>query len=157
MIYLASDHRGYEVKEKLKLWLAEWDYEFEDLGPFEYDPEDDYPDFVYRVGEKVSADPDNSCGIVMGKSGQGEAIVANKYKRVRAALYYGKFPEALRLSKEHNHANVLSLAVTFMTEDETKEAVKLWLTTPFTFEERHIRRLKEIEQIEETGKVTHIS
>lgn len=149
MIYLASDHRGYEMKEKIKHWLDEWKMEYEDLGPFEYDPKDDYPDFVSRVGEKVSADPDKSFGIVLGHTGQGEAIVANKYKHVRAVVYYGKLLDMVKLTKEHNHANVISLSATYTTEGEMKEAIKVWLATPFTFEERHVRRLEEIEKIEE--------
>ncbi|MEK7616191.1 MAG: RpiB/LacA/LacB family sugar-phosphate isomerase [Patescibacteria group bacterium] len=155
MIYLGTDHRGFELKEKIKLWLKEWNYDFEDCGALEYDPKDDYPDFVHRVGKKVSADPDNSFGIVLGHTGQGEAIVANKYKHVRAALYYGKLLDMIKLAKEHNHTNVLSLSATYITEGEAKEAIKLWLETKFTFEERHVRRIKEIEQIEETGKVIH--
>lgn len=155
MIYLASDHRGYEMKEKIKVWLKEWGNEFQDMGPLEYDPKDDYPDFVYRVGEKVSADPENSFGIVLGHTGQGEAIVANKYKHVRAVVYYGKLLEMVKLTKEHNHANVLSISATYTTEGEMKEAIKLWLDTKFTFEERHARRLREIESIENTGTVIH--
>ncbi len=156
MIYLAGDHRGYELKEKMKRWLREWGFEFEDVGPLEYDPKDDYPEFVHRAAEKISQDPEKSFAIVMGNSGQGEAMVANKYKHVRAVVYYGgKFPEMVKLTKEHNHANVLSLAATFISEDEAKDMVKIWLSTPFTFEERHVRRLKEIEQIEETGKLQH--
>ncbi len=155
MIYLACDHRGYELKEKLKRWLEEWQQEFEDLGPFEFDPKDDYPDFISRVGERVSQDPEGSLGIVMGHTGQGEAITANKYKHVRAVIYYGGLPDMVKLTKEHNHANVLSLAATFMSEAEVKSAIKLWLDTPFMFEERHVRRIKEIDSIEETGKVQH--
>jgi len=154
MIYLASDHRGYEVKEKIKRWLKEWGYDFEDLGPFDYDPQDDYPEFVHRAGEKVSLDPEKSLGIVLGNSGQGEAMVANKYRHVRAVVYYGgNVPEILKLSREHNHANILSLAASFLSENETREAIKIWLTTPYAFEERHIRRIKQIEQIEDSSKL----
>lgn len=143
------------MKEKIKHWLKEWNVEFQDLGPLEYDPKDDYPDFVHRVGEKVSADPDKNFGIVLGHTGQGEAIVANKYKHVRAVVYYGKLLEMVKLTKEHNHANVLSISATYTTEGEMKEAIKLWLDTNFTFEERHVRRLAEIESIENTGSVIH--
>ncbi len=155
MIYLASDHRGYEVKEKIKQWLGEWKMEFQDMGPLEYDPKDDYPDFVHRAAQKVSADPEHSVAIVLGHTGQGEAIVANKYKRVRAVVYYGGQPEMVKLTKEHNHANVLALSATFLREAEMKDAIKLWFDTKFTFEERHVRRLKEIEQVEDTGTVQH--
>ena len=143
------------MKEKIKRWLTEWGHESEDCGALEYDSQDDYPDFVYRVGQRVSQDPENSLGIILGNSGQGEAMLANKYKRVRAVVYYGKLPEMVKLTKEHNHANVLALAATFMTEAETKECIKLWLDTKFTFEERHVRRLKEIESVEDTGTVSH--
>src|SRR3990167_8808632 len=89
MIYLAADHRGFELKEKIKEWLKEWGYEYEDMGAFEYNADDDYPDFISKAAEKVSQDSDNSRAIIMGGSGQGEAMVANRYKGVRAAVFYG--------------------------------------------------------------------
>ena len=149
-IFLASDHRGFELKEKIKEWLKEWGYEYEDMGAFEFDKDDDYPDFISKAADKVSQDPDNSRAIIMGGSGQGEAMVANRYKNVRAAVYYGGSEEVVKLSREHNNANVLSLGLaigsTFeeskpMDEEVAKRAVKLWLETPFSEAERHKRRL----------------
>jgi ribose 5-phosphate isomerase B len=146
MIYLGTDHRGYELKEKIKQWLTNWGYEFEDMGAHEYNEQDDYPDFISLVGEKVSANPDSK-GIILGSSGQGEAIVANKYKGVRAVVYYGGSEEIIKLSREHNDANVLSLGASFVGE-EVSEVIKLWLETSFPGEERHTRRINKIKQLE---------
>jgi len=147
MIYLGTDHRGYELKEKIKEWLSEWGYEYEDMGAHVYDAKDDYPDFVSLVGEKISADPDVK-GIILGGSGQGEAVVANKYKGVRAAVYYGGSREMIIHTREHDDANVLSLGADFIDESEAQEIIKLWLETPFPNEERHVRRLQKIKQLE---------
>ena len=148
MIYLGSDHRGYEMKEKIKQWLKEQGREFEDCGPDHFDKDDDYPDFCGKVGEKVSADPEQSFGIVLGYSGQGEAIVANKSKHVRAIVYYGSKPEIVELGRLHNHANVLSLGAVFLSEQEAKAAIKTFLETKFLNEERHVRRVNKIKALE---------
>src|SRR3989338_1704951 len=89
MIYLATDHRGYELKEKIKTWLIEWGFEFEDMGAYKYDENDDYPDFMHKAAEAVANDPERSRGIILGGSGQGEAMVANRHKGARAAVFYG--------------------------------------------------------------------
>ena len=142
MLYLASDHRGFELKEKIKEWLKEWEYEYEDMGAFEYDKDDDYPDFVSRAAEKVSQDPDNLKAIILGGSGQGEAMVANRYKGVRAAVYYGGNVDwVVKTTREHNDSNILSLGTSFLTDDEAKKSIKLWLDTPFSEDERHKRRI----------------
>ncbi len=144
MIYLATDHRGFELKEKIKGWLIEWEYQYEDMGAFEYKENDDYPDYVSKAAEKVSNGPDNSKAIVLGGSGQGEAMVANRHKGVRAAVYYGGPEEVIKLSKEHNNSNVLSLGASFLNnEDIAKNMIKLWLDTPFSNEERHKRRINK--------------
>lgn len=145
MIYLATDHRGFELKEKIKEWLKEWGYEFQDFGAFEYNPDDDYPDFIHKAAQAVAKDPENNKGIILGGSGQGEAMVANRYKGVRAAVYYGYSDEKIKLSREHNNTNILSLGASFLTEEEAKKAIKLWLETPFSGEERHTRRIKKID------------
>lgn len=153
MIYLATDHRGFQLKEKIKGWLLEWNYEFQDLGAFEYEKEDDYPDFVHKAAEKVSQDPENSKAIILGGSGQGEAMTANRYKGVRAAVYYGPSTssgqagsdEVIKLSRQHNNANMLSLSAFFVNEETARSAIKLWLETPFSEEERHERRIKKID------------
>ena len=142
-IYLATDHRGFELKEKIKEWLKEWGYEYEDMGNFVYDKDDDYPDFIRKAAEAVANDPERSRGIILGGSGQGEAMVANRYKGVRAAVYYGGPEEVIVLSREHNDANVLSLGTFFLDKETVKKAIKLWLDTPFSGEERHIRRISK--------------
>ena len=141
VIYLASDHAGFPLKEKIKKFLADFGYEVKDFGAFKMDPEDDYPDFIKLAAEAVAKDPDASRGIVLGGSGQGEAMVANRYKGVRAAVDYGGSLDIVNLSREHNNANILSLGARFVTEQEALAAVKLWLETPFSSEPRHARRL----------------
>lgn len=147
MIYLATDHAGFELKEKVKEFLKAEGYEVEDCGAFELDPNDDYPDFISKAAEAISKDP-QSKAIIFGGSGQGEAIVANKFPNVRAVVFYGN-ADMISLTREHNDANILSLGARFLTEDEAIEAVKLWLETPFTEEERHTRRIEKIKQIEQ--------
>lgn len=149
IIYLAADHRGFELKEKIKQWLEEWGYEYQDMGAFELDANDDYVDFVAKAAKKVSEDPENSRAIVLGRSGQGEAIAANKFKGVRAVVYYGGEEEIVSLSREHNDANVLSLGASFIDHNTAKSIIKLWLQTPFSDENRHSRRLQKIKELED--------
>lgn len=143
-IYFASDHAGFEMKGKLLEFVKELGYETEDCGAYELNPEDDYPVFIKRAAERVSIDPPNSKAIILGGSGQGEDMVAEKYPDVRSAEYYGGNLEIVKLSREHNDANILSLGARFLSLDEAKEAVKLWLSTPFSNEERHKRRIDQI-------------
>jgi len=147
MIYLASDHAGLKLKEEIKNYLVELGMEVEDMGAFSLDPEDDYPDFVRPVAEAVASDPERSRGIVLGGSGQGEAIAANKAKGIRAAVYYGGPLDIVKLSRQHNDANILSLGARFLTPDQAKKAVKLWLETDFEGG-RHERRVLKIEKLE---------
>lgn len=142
-IIIGSDHAGFHLKETLKKFLEELGYEVEDKGAFSLNPEDDYPDFMIPAAEAVAKDPENIRGILIGGSGQGEAMVANRFSGVRAAVYYGGNEEIVRLSREHNNANILALGVRFMDEDEAKRAVELWLATKFSGEERHLRRLNK--------------
>ena len=177
-IFLAADHRGFELKNKIREWLKEWGYEYEDMGAFEYDKDDDYPDFIRKAAEAVANDPERSRGIILGSSGQGEAIVANRYKGVRAAVFYGPpfnfkskdikrnpwilkikssipwladlnwtpiYYPIIRLSREHNNSNILSIGASFVTKYSAKKAIKLWLETSFSEEERHIRRINKID------------
>lgn len=155
-VYIAADHAGYELKNKLIEHLKSKEYEVEDCGAHEYDETDDYPDFIYPCAKKVAdeADDTGSLGIVIGGSGNGEAIVANKVKGIRAAVYYGgpstgSGSDIIRLSKEHNNANVLSLGARFLTTDEAKEAIDLWLETKFEGG-RHQRRIDKILKLEKT-------
>lgn len=142
-IYIGSDHAGFELKEKLKKYIESLGYKLEDKGAFILEANDDYPDFIIPVAESVAKDK-NSIGIILGGSGQGEAIVANKTDDIRAIEYYGGNLEIIRLGREHNDANILSLGARFIDEDEAKEAVKTFLETRFSEEEKHIRRLKKI-------------
>ncbi|MBU4480196.1 RpiB/LacA/LacB family sugar-phosphate isomerase [Patescibacteria group bacterium] len=144
-IFLASDHAGFELKDVLIDFLISLDYEVSDQGAFEYDEQDDYPDFISKVAKKVSENPRDSKGIILGGSGQGEAIVANRFPDVRAVVYYGVNLEIIKLSRQHNDANILSLGARFLSEEEAKNSVELWLKTDFSGEERHQRRIDKIE------------
>lgn len=139
-IYLASDHAGFELKNSLVAYVRELGHEAEDLGALTLDPLDDYPDYITPCAERVAREP-GSRGIVLGGSGQGEAMAANRVKGARAALYYGGSPDMARLAREHGDVNILSLGARFVTEEEAKRAVELFLTTPFSGEARHTRRL----------------
>ena len=136
------------MKEVLASYIEkELGYTVADMGAHQNDPSDDYVDFILLAAQEVSHDPDLSRGIILGASGQGEAIVANRFPKVRCAVFYGGSLDILKLSRDHNNANMLSLGARFLSLDEAKAAVKLWLETSFSEEERHIRRLKKIEQI----------
>ena len=144
-VYLGTDHAGFELKERIKSFLSENGYEVKDCGAFSFDKNDDYPDFIARAAIGVSKNP-NSKGIVFGKSGAGEAIVANKIKGVRAVLGINK--ENAQLARLHNDANILSLGSAFVNDELAKDLVKIFLETKFTNEERHIRRINKITKIE---------
>jgi ribose 5-phosphate isomerase B len=167
-ILIASDHAGFELKEKLKPFLKEMGYEVVDKGAFELNLEDDYPDFVIPLAETISAnartyadktrtdaegDKEKMLGIILGGSGQGEAICANRFSNVRAVVFNGQYkpedgrevPQEIVLSREHNDANILSLGARFLNELEAKEAVKIWLQTKFSNDPRHIRRIGKID------------
>lgn len=156
-VVFAADHAGYPLKEILKPYVASLGYDVEDAGAHELDNSDDYVPFMKAAAAKVSADPENTRAITIGASGQGEALVPNRYKGVRAIVYYGpaahpqtdaggKILDIIASSREHNNANVLSLGARFLSEDEAKDAVKRWLETPFSGEERHARRVRMIDE-----------
>lgn len=149
-VYLATDHAGFELKEKVKEFLKKEGYEIKDFGATVLEPEDDYPDFISQAAEAVSKDP-SSKAIIFGGSGQGEAIVANKFPNVRAAVYYGRAEEMPSLTRQHNDSNILSLGARFLTEEEAISGVKLFLETPFSEELRHVRRIEKIKKIETNG------
>ncbi len=142
-VYIGSDHAGYELKEKLRVYLSGLGYDVEDKGAFSLNPDDDYPDFIKPVAISVVNDK-NSFGIILGGSGEGEQMVANKVEGVRAAEYYGGDLEIVRLAREHNDANILSLGARFLKEDEACNAVKIFLETPFSREIRHERRINKM-------------
>ena len=151
-IHIGSDHAGFEMKQSLVTYLSELGYEVHDLGPKHFEREDDYPDTIAPVAREVAADPKGSVGIVLGYSGTGEAIVANRFRGVRAANFYGGTMEIIRLSREHNDANILSLGAGFLNDELAKQAVKLWLDTKFTPQARHVRRIEKIDHVSETGQ-----
>ena len=151
-ILIASDHAGFELKAELKTYLKSQGYVVQDEGAYEVKEDDDYPDFVSVVAKQVSSAPDGCRGIIIGSSGQGEAMCANRYPRVRAAVLYHYDEHIVHLSRLHNNANVLSLGARFLTADEAKRAVMAWLTTDFTNEERHKRRN---DKLDARGPIEH--
>ncbi|MBI2113389.1 MAG: RpiB/LacA/LacB family sugar-phosphate isomerase [Candidatus Wildermuthbacteria bacterium] len=146
MIYLGSDHAGFYLKEDIKAYLASKSMQTKDLGPFELQQDDDYPDFILPLAQKVSQDP-GSRGIALGASGQGEAIAANKVKGILAAVYYGGPLDIVKLSRAHNNSNILSLGARFLTSKEAILAVQTWLDTSFEGG-RHEQRIEKIKQAE---------
>lgn len=146
MIYLGADHGGLETKEKIKNWLEEWNFQYEDLGNMVLDANDDYPDFAGNVAEKVS-EHEGDFGILVCRSGHGMDMMANKYLGVRSALCFNQAHTVQ--SRQHVDANVLCLASDYIPEKEIKEIVKAFLTTKFSFEERHQRRLQKIRSLEQ--------
>lgn len=143
IIALGTDHAGIELKEVVKKFLEENGYEVKDFGAYEYDSADDYPDFINPTAEFVSKN-DNAMGIIFGGSGQGEAMAANRYKGVRAAVFYGGPDEIISLSKQHNNANILSLAARFIEPEHAINVIKLWLSTEFEGG-RHQKRIEKLD------------
>lgn len=163
-VYIATDHTGFELKNKIKKALEDEGYEVEDCGAYKLDPADDYPDFIAKAAEGVARDPDGSRGIILGGSGQAEMMTANKFKGVRCALFYAAVAptraadvtgrmstdpyEMIRLTREHNNANMLSIGVRFVMDEEAVKVAKLWLAAPFPGDERHVRRIGKMKKIE---------
>ena len=145
-VFLASDHAGFELKEEVKKDLLDQNYDVQDCGAFSFDKDDDYPDLIAKAAENVSENP-ASKGIVFGKSGAGEAITANKIKNIRA--FVGFSEDNVRLAREHNDANVLSLGSEFVNITRAKNLARIFLETLFSNEERHARRIEEIQEIED--------
>ena len=149
-VYLGSDHAGYELKQHLVQWLTNAGHEAVDCGPHIYDAVDDYPPFILRAAERTAADPE-ALGIVIGGSGNGEAIAANKVKGVRAALAWSV--ETAELGREHNNANVVSVGARMHSLDEATKFVEVFVNTPFSQDPRHIRRIDMISEYETTGEL----
>ena len=123
IIHLATDHAGFEHKTAVAQWLQSEGFEVVDHGAHGYEPEDDFPDFIAAAAAAVSRNPEESKGIIFGGSGQGEAMVANRFPNVRATVYYGGDTSIPALSRQHNDANVLSIGARFVTLDQTKEII----------------------------------
>ncbi len=152
MIYLAADHRGFQLKEAVKKLLSEQGIPSEDMGAVSYDAADDYVDFAAAAAEKIAAHPVEHKGIFLCGSGHGVDIVANKFRAVRAALCWN--PQVAAQSRKHDDANVLVLAADWLDEVLAKEIVLVWLGAQFSGEDRHVRRLKKIEEIEKKNFVS---
>lgn len=161
-IAVTTDHAGFEALQQLKPFIESLGHEVVDFGPKSFDAEDDYPDFMFPAARAV-ANGECERGVILGGSGQGEAIAANRVKGVRCALFYGPVTakvavdadgktsddpyEIVKLSREHNDSNVLSLSGRFLALDEMKQAIKLWLATPFSGAERHARRIRKLDEM----------
>ena len=145
MVYLGSDHRGFQLKEKLKQQLTEWGYEHEDMGSFEYNKDDDYPNFGEAVARKVAANKE-SRGILICGSGVGIDVTANKIDGVRAGTI--SEPEQAQAAVHDEDLNILSLSADFLIEDKAIEITKAFLEAKYGKEERYERRLEEIKRIE---------
>jgi ribose 5-phosphate isomerase B len=145
-IFFATDHAGFEMKNELINFVkSELSFDVEDFGAHEYNSADDYPDFIHKAGEAVSSS-DSGIAIILGGSGQGEAIVANRYPRVRAAVLACENLELVKISREHNDANILSIGARFVSLDFAKDAVRVFLQTKFSEDERHRRRIEKIDK-----------
>lgn len=145
-IYLATDHAGFEHKEFLKKYLNEKAHEVVDCGAEKMVEGDDYVPYIVMASRAVSSDQSVKA-VIFGGSGQGEAITANRFPGVRAAVYYGGSNEIIKLSREHNDANVLSIGARFVSHEEMIQVVDIWIATEFSKGERHIRRIKEIDTL----------
>ncbi|MFH1853165.1 MAG: RpiB/LacA/LacB family sugar-phosphate isomerase [Candidatus Neomarinimicrobiota bacterium] len=142
-IYLGTDHAGFSLKEAIREHLLENGYQVVDLGASIYDPEDDYPDLIFPVATAVAGDHD-AVGIILGGSGQGEAMAANRVPGVRAAVFYDGPDELVTLSRQHNNANILSLGARFLTTDRALQMIDLWLQESFAGG-RHQRRIEKLD------------
>ena len=143
-IYIAADHAGFNLKNYLKKQLLADGYDIEDCGAFDFDPLDDYPDFIIPAAEKVANQP-NSRGIIIGGSGQGEAMAANRIQGVRAAVYYDGPIDIVKLSRLHNNANILSLGARFLSVERSTEILNIWLAEKFEGE-RHENRINKMDR-----------
>lgn len=142
-IHLATDHAGLDLKNSIREYLINQGYDVKDHGAYDYDALDDYPDFIIPCAKAVSKDL-NSRGIIFGGSGQGEAMAANRIKGVRAAVFYNGPDEIIRLSRQHNNANILSIGARFMMESEIQSAIEIWLKEPFEGG-RHVKRIEKLD------------
>ena len=146
-IFLGADHRGFELKEKLKEWLAAKGHEVHDLGVHRLEPGDDYPDFAIAVAEEVAKDPTASRGVLLCGSGIGMDFAANKVRGIRASVAWSV--EAAAHARSHDDVNIISIPADWTLPEMAAEIIRAFLETPFSNEERHVRRLKKIGEIEE--------
>ena len=142
-IVLATDHAGFELKESVKKYLLDLNYDVKDFGAFEYESTDDYPDFINPAAKFISEN-NNTMGIIFGGSGQGEAIAANRFKGVRAAVFYGGPDQIIELSRLHNNANVLSFGSRFIEPEHAIDLIAKWLSIEFEGG-RHQQRIAKLD------------
>lgn len=147
-ILLGTDHAGFELKNKIFTWLKGEGFDVEDMGAHTFNHDDDYPKILIPVAMRLVSAADDTLAIVFGKSGNGEGMIMNRFPGVRAAVYHGKNLELVRLAREHNNANALSLAAGFVEEDEAIEAVRTFISTQFSNDPRHVRRIEMLDNIE---------
>jgi ribose 5-phosphate isomerase B len=149
-IYLASDHAGFYLKEKIKEYLKEKGYLVEDFGANNFDEQDDYPNFILPCVKEyirdTNGDVKKGVAIIFGGSGTGEAIVANKVRGGKAVVYNGNSLEIVKLAREHNNANILSIGARFVEEENSKEAIRIFLSTPFEAG-RHAKRVLALDML----------
>ena len=143
-IHLATDHAGLELKDSIKDYLLKKGHDVTDHGAYEYDALDDYPDFIFPCAKAVASDS-SSRGIILGGSGQGEAMAANRIKGARAAVFYNGPMEIVKLSREHNNANILSIGARFMSDNEIINVLEIWFEEPFGGG-RHQRRIDKLDR-----------
>ena len=144
VIYLSGDHAGFKLKEKIKKFLEKKNFVIEDFGPLAYNKKDDYPDFVIPMARAVKKN--KNFGIIFAGSGEGEAIAVNKLKDVRASVYHGKNLKVVKAMREHNDANILCIGARFVSKEEAKKAVEIFLKTKF-LGGKHKRRIKKFERL----------
>ena len=142
-IFLATDHAGFDLKEYVKKYLSNLNYDIKDFGAFEYESKDDYPDFINPAAKFISEN-DNTMGIIFGGSGQGEAMAANRFKGVRAAVFYGGSDKIIELSRLHNDANVLSFGSRFIEPEDAIDLIEKWLKIEFEGG-RHQQRIAKLD------------
>ena len=142
-IYIATDHAGFKLKNYLKEQLHEKGHDIEDCGAYKFDPLDDYPDFIIPAAKKVSNDS-NAMGIIIGGSGQGEAIAANRICGIRAIVYYDGPIDIIKLSRLHNNANILSIGARFVSPEKALAVIDYWLSEKFEGG-RHIKRINKLD------------
>lgn len=146
MIYIASDHGGFELKQKVLKFLQKKNFRFEDLGPFKMDANDDYPDFAKLVGEKVAKNPEAHIGLLLCRSGQGMCVAANKIKKIRAVSAWNK--KLAFSTRNDDFGNVLCLASDHLKPADAIAITEIFIKTPFSKAARHGRRIKKIEKLE---------
>lgn len=149
-IHIATDHAGLEFKDKLRTHLEQQGHQVSDHGAYQYDPDDDYPAFIISAAEAVSKEQQEGgqcLGVVFGGSGNGEQIAANKVRGIRAALVWNR--DTAKLARDHNNANIISIGARQHSEKEVLDLIDIFISEPFTGEERHTRRIQQITDYEQ--------